>query len=69
MATNDGEIIIELQLQQDDFEKRLNAIEHKTQSFGSSIQRLGLEKLQKISPLQVSVLTLVSSNIRPHLRS
>ena len=51
MATNDGEIIIELQLQQDDFEKRLNAIEHKTQSFGSSIKRtiaaLGLGKLAK----------------------
>ena len=51
MATNDGEIIIELQLQQDDFEKRLNAIEHKTQSFGSSIKRtvaaLGLGKIAK----------------------
>lgn len=51
MATNDGEIIIELQLQQDDFEKRLNAIEHKTQSFGSSIKRtvaaLGLGKFAK----------------------
>lgn len=51
MATNDGEIIIELQLQQDDFEKRLNVIEHKTQSFGSSIKRtiaaLGLGKLAK----------------------
>ena len=51
MATNDGEIIIELQLKQDDFEKRLNAIEHKTQSFGSSIKRtvaaLGLGKIAK----------------------
>ncbi|MCH1946046.1 tape measure protein [[Clostridium] innocuum] len=50
MATNDGDII-ELQLQQDDFEKRLNAIEHKTQSFGSSIKRtvaaLGLGKIAK----------------------
>lgn len=36
--TADGHIIIDLQLQQDDFEKRLSELEKKTDNFGSKVK-------------------------------
>lgn len=41
MAQPDGAIIIDLQLQQDEFEKRLNQLEGKTSKFGSKL-KIGL---------------------------
>lgn len=47
----DGAIIIDLQLQQDDFEKRLSDIENKTNNFGTKIKSLlaglGIVKISK----------------------
>lgn len=51
MAQYDGAIVIDLQLQQDDFEKRLDQLEGKTSKFGSKIKgalaALGIAKIGK----------------------